>query len=112
MIKINGVEINAKNYFFDGCHKFYFIEGEKAKEHFFNNNWEESDIFPIEQLDKDFWNSCSLRFIDSYNGDTDTFKSVIPQCEKVVTFEINGHEIVEDFENDILTVDGQVKSAA
>jgi len=71
MKRINGIEITATEFFFDGCHKFYLVNDAKAdREKMFGYGWEESDLYPIEELPVIWTCSCGLRFI--YSADLST----------------------------------------
>lgn len=99
MIKINGKEITQKEFLFDGCHKFYLIE-ESDKKVAVDKGYDLStDVFPIEQIAKEFWNSCPLRFIQVFSN----FERIVSQCEDKVVFEINGKTITENFYKDEIT---------
>lgn len=80
-MKIGRYKINAKEFFFDGCHKIYLIETPQDKKEFFNRDWEESDIYPIDQLVEIYRNACPLKFID-----TCSLKTIVPQAVSQVTF--------------------------
>lgn len=77
MITINGEEITAKEFAFDGCHKIYLIntKGDKAqyKEYGYN-------FFPIEDLKECYDNACGLKFISS----ADLKKKFVKQFEKAI----------------------------
>lgn len=65
-MKINGKEITAEKFAFDGCHKIYLIENEndesEAKRCKYN-------LLPVSELKETFKNSCGLRFIRFWNLD-------------------------------------------
>ena len=75
---------NVKQFFYDGCHKFYLVEDEKDKEDMFKNGWSEKDLFNIEVLPLIFNNACPLRFIN-----TCKLKTIVPQGRKLVRFTFN-----------------------
>jgi len=73
---INGHKITAKQFAWDGCHKIYLINTRKDKRIFLEYGY---DLFPIDELEKAYANSCSLRFIE--NGD---LSDVVGQFETAV----------------------------
>ena len=103
MKRINGTEIIATAFAFDGCHKIYLLNDSdaisEAEEY-------EYDIYDIDSLVSAFVNSCPLRFICEWGGD---FKSVVKQaCSKVV---FEGFELDNDlssFEYDINKFDNKI----
>lgn len=88
MMKISNHKIKAKEFFYDGCHKIYLIEDEKDKKDFFNRDWEESDIYPIEQIIEIYMNACPLKFIS-----TCKLKTIVPQAVSQVTFTTDTEKI-------------------
>jgi hypothetical protein len=64
MFKVNGVEITAKQFAYDGCHKIYLINYEEDRE-----SAEECGytVFPIEGLHDAYDSSCGLRFISNWD---------------------------------------------
>lgn len=99
MVKINGIEIKQKSFLFDGCHKIYLLEGDYVDEALKCGYDLDNDIYPIEKIHRVFWNTCPLRFIETFND----FKKIVPQCESVVEFEIDGKKIIENFETNEIT---------
>ena len=87
-MKIGRYKINAKEFFFDGCHKIYLIETPHDKKDFLSNGWEECDIYPIDQLIEIYRNSCPLKFINTCKLET-----IVPQFATQVTFNINKEKI-------------------
>lgn len=87
-MKIGRYNIKAKEFFFDGCHKIYLIETPRDKKEFLSRDWEESDIYPIDQLIEIYRNSCPLKFID-----TCELKTIVPQFATQVTFTTNTEKI-------------------
>lgn len=87
-MKIGRYKTKAKEFFFDGCHKIYLIETPRDKKDFLSNDWEESDIYPIDQLIEIYRNSCPLKFIN-----TCKLKTIVPQGVSQVTFKINKEKI-------------------
>lgn len=80
-MKISRTTIHEKEFAFDGCHKIYLIGNEAERAQAIEYGYK---ILPIEQIERTFWNSCSLRFIETWT----TFKTIVPQCAKQVTFKI------------------------
>jgi hypothetical protein len=64
-MKINGTEVIGDKFFFDGCHKIYIIEDSEDIETMETKNWTEEDIYPIDELEEIYHDSCSLRFISN-----------------------------------------------
>ena len=87
-MKIGKHKIKAKEFFYDGCHKIYLIETPQDKKVFFSRDWEESDIYPIDQLIEIYRSSCPLKFID-----TCKLKTIVPQFATQVTFTTNTEKI-------------------
>ena len=73
-MKINGKEIKAKQFAYDGCHKIYLIEDtddlKEAKDIGY-------DIYNIESLKETYDDSCSLRFINNWK----LTEQIVPQFE-------------------------------
>ena len=94
LLKVNNHKVdNIKEFFFDGCHKIYLIEDEEDKKKFIGeNNYLKEDIYPIEDLEKVFANSCPLRFIN-----TCKLKTIVPQCKKSVKFVYDDKICIEKF---------------
>ena len=88
-MKIGRYKTKAKEFFFDGCHKIYLIETPRDKKDFLSNDWEESDIYPIDQLIEIYRNSCPLKFINTCKLET-----IVPQFATQVTFNINKEKII------------------
>ena len=87
-MRIGKYKTKAKEFFFDGCHKIYLIETPRDKKEFLSRDWEESDIYPIDQLIEIYRNSCPLKFID-----TCELKTIVPQFATQVTFTTNTEKI-------------------
>lgn len=77
---ISGKKINYSHFLFDGCHKFYLAD--KFTEDMRKAGYTENDFHPIDELPYDFFNSCPLRFIQTWED----FKHIVPQCRCHVTF--------------------------
>lgn len=73
-MKINGKEIKAKQFAYDGCHKIYLIEDtddlKEAKDIGY-------DIYDIKLLKETYDDSCSLRFINNWK----LTEQIVPQFE-------------------------------
>ena len=78
---ISGKKTDAKWFAFDGCHKFYLLETQGDYDNCVKE-WGKEYIYPIDDLPKEFYNSCPLRFIQTWG----TYKRFVPQCRKTVTF--------------------------
>ena len=91
MLKINGIEIEAEVFAYDGCHKLYVLNDEDAE-----NEAKECgyDIYSIEYLLEAFVNSCPLRFINEWGGD---FNTIVRQGEENIIFE--GFAIPDDLDS-------------
>lgn len=75
-MKINNIEISAKYFGYDGCHKIYLIETEEQRREAQSSEY---TVLHISKLKKTFENSCGLRFISSW----DLSKSnIVDQCEE------------------------------
>ena len=93
MIKINKTEINAESFAFDGCHKFYILNDQKAKREAKELGY---NICPINSLPETFVRSCPLRFIDEWGGD---FNTIVGQCSDKIVFE--GIDVSFEFSDDL-----------
>ena len=91
-MKINGIEVTATQFAYDGCHKIYLLETEAELKEALEYGYR---IRPIEELEDTFEDSCSLRFI---SGWTPEFKSYVEQFEPAVFTEDD--ESVEPDEED------------
>ena len=79
-MKINGTEITATKFAFDGCHKFYLLNGYSEQKEAEEMGY---SIYPIKDLPEAFWNSCPLRFI----GNWDLSGNIVNQFEEAVEFD-------------------------
>ena len=73
-MKINGKEIKAKQFAYDGCHKIYLIEDTDDLKDAKDIGY---DIYDIELLKETYDDSCSLRFINNWK----LTKQIVPQFE-------------------------------
>lgn len=74
-MKINNIEISAKHFAYDGCHKIYLIETEEQRREAQSSEYE---VLHISKLKKTFENSCGLRFISNWALN----KQYVDQCEE------------------------------
>lgn len=81
MFKINGEEITAQWFAYDGCHKIYLIENMDDME---DAEAEGYSVSPIRYLLECFVYACPLRFIQIWGGD---FRTIVRQAEPVIVFE-------------------------
>ena len=79
-MKINEIEVNAKWFAYDGCHKIYTIKNKRQMKDAENHNY---TIYPIELIENVYQHSCGLKFISSW----DLKKHYVRQFEKAV-FEV------------------------
>lgn len=94
---ISGKKTNAKHFAFDGCHKFYLLESEADFNECLKEWGGDDSIYPISKLPEEFYNSCPLRFIQTWSD----FKSYVPQGRNSVTFRRNdGVKVIIDFKLD------------
>ena len=66
-MKINGIEIKAQYFAYDGCHKIYLIESDEQKNEAEGYGY---TIYPIANIQDAYENSCSLKFISSWDLNT------------------------------------------
>ena len=79
-MKINGKTVTGDRFAFDGCHKIYIIDTpEEAEARRYGY-----EIYPIEDIEQTYEDSCNLKFISSWNDDD--FVSYVRQSEDA-TFE-------------------------
>ena len=91
MKKINGIEIVATAFAYDGCHKIYLLnDGDSIVEA------EDAgfDVYDIGNIISAFVYSCPLRFINEWGGE---YKTIVPQGADEITFE--GFETSEDLDS-------------
>lgn len=75
-MKINGKEITAKAFAFDGCHKIYLVETVEDDETLREYGY---DIYEISGIKQAYEDSCSLRFIQTFGGDDEKYEDIVPQ---------------------------------
>lgn len=73
-MKINGKEIKAKQFAYDGCHKIYLIEDTDDLKDAKDIGY---DIYDIKLLKETYDDSCSLRFINNWK----LTEQIVPQFE-------------------------------
>jgi hypothetical protein len=62
-MKINGLQVTAKKFAFDGCHKIYLIENGDEEAEALSYGYR---ILPIGELPQAYEDSCPLRFISNW----------------------------------------------
>lgn len=77
---INGKQIYAKEFAWDGCHKIYILNSKKDKDQALSCGY---NILPIKDLKETFKNSCPLRFIHDWDFST-TYVSQDDNNKKVI----------------------------
>jgi hypothetical protein len=77
-MKINGLQVTAQTFAFDGCHKIYLLEDGAEEAHARELGY---NIYPIDELRQAYEGSCSLRFISNWPLDNDEFVSYVGQFE-------------------------------
>lgn len=74
-MKINNQEVVGEMFAYDGCHKIYVIEDAEDRRDAIEYGYK---VFPIDELEDAFDNSCELRFIHNWKLD----KAYVPQFEE------------------------------
>ena len=82
-MKINGKEVTAEKFAYEGCHKIYVIDTPEQEAEARDCGYE---IHPIKEIKQAYKGSCSLKFISSWPMNDDDFVSYVAQFEKA-TFE-------------------------
>ena len=77
--KINGNNVDAEQFAFDGCHKIYLLEDEDDVQDALNYGYK---VLDIDELVDTWAITCPLRFIENWK----LTKTYVPQCE-IATFE-------------------------
>lgn len=85
-MRINGIEITAKEFAYDGCHKIYLIESQEERDEAESYGYK---IYPINEIADKFDNSCSLRFIETWTD----YKKIVSQFEECVHIEWDEHKV-------------------
>jgi hypothetical protein len=78
-MKINGKEVTAKKFAFEGCHKIYVIDTPEEEAQALKYGY---NIYPIEEIKEAYEGSCSLKFISNWPMNDDDFVSYVAQFEK------------------------------
>lgn len=73
-LRINGLQITASGFGFDGCHKFYLIESPDDAQMLSDYDYQ---LYLIDSLPQMWAGSCPLRFINS----ADLTTCYVPQFE-------------------------------
>lgn len=76
-MKLNGIELEATRFAYEGCHKIYIIENEEESKEAIDIGY---DLYSIDELEDVFNKSCGLRFINSW----DCEKRYVKQFEEAV----------------------------
>ena len=82
-MKINGKEVTAEKFAYEGCHKIYVIDTPEEEAQALKYGY---NIYPIEEIREAYEGSCSLKFISNWPMNDDDFVSYVAQFEKA-TFE-------------------------
>ena len=78
-MKINGKEVTAEKFAFEGCHKIYIIDTPEEEAQALKYGY---NIYPIEEIREAYEGSCSLKFISNWPLDDNNFVSYVAQFEK------------------------------
>ena len=81
MKKINGIEIVATAFAYDGCHKIYLLNDGDSIVQAEDAGY---DVYDIGNIISAFVYSCPLRFINEWGGE---FNTIVPQGADEITFE-------------------------
>jgi hypothetical protein len=79
-MKINGKEVTAKKFAFEGCHKIYVIDTPEEEAQALKYGY---DIYPIEEIEQAYKDSCSLKFISNWPLTTRTSKE-LPSAKRLL----------------------------
>ena len=82
VMKINGEEITAREFAWDGCHKIYLIDSEESRAELLGYGY---DLYAIHELKKRFNESCGLRFISSGDLSRDYVPQGMPKSQVRIT---------------------------
>lgn len=96
MRMINGIEIKAKKFAYDGCHKIYLIDNMEAEKEAKKYGYK---IYNIKKLVDCYIYSCSLRFISRWD---ENITSIVDQFAEEVVFE--GFDISNDTTSDVYEI--------
>ena len=96
-MKINGKEVTAKKFAFEGCHKIYVIDTPEEEAQALKYGY---DIYPIKEIEQAYKDSCSLKFISNWplnvNDIEGSSKRESPFVSYVAQFEDATFEGVEN----------------
>ena len=77
---INGKEIKGIGFVYDGCHKIFVVENDDLQDIY--EKWGENEtIYPLEEIEQKYNESCSLRFVYSWKVDDEHFVKYVSQFE-------------------------------
>lgn len=93
MRMINGIEIKAEKFAYDGCHKIYLIDNAEAEKEAKKYDYK---VYDIKDLIECYVYSCSLRFIECWD---ENFTSIVEQFAEEVIFD--EFDIPEDICSDV-----------
>ena len=77
-MKINGKEVTAEKFAYEGCHKIYVIDTPEEEAQALKYGY---NIYPIEEIKEAYEGSCSLKFISNWPLDDNNFVSYVAQFE-------------------------------
>ena len=63
-MKLNGIELEATRFAYEGCHKIYIIKDEEEASEALSMGY---NLYSIDELEEVFEESCGLRFISSWD---------------------------------------------
>lgn len=87
-MKINNIEVTAKEFAYNGCHKFYILEDEKDKQEAKSDGYM---ISPIDLITIYYITSCPLRYINNWK----LTKTYVKQCATVMFEDKNSFVMVK-----------------
>ena len=64
-LRINGEDIPATHFAYDGCHKIYLIFTDADRREMEGCGYDASSIYPVSELPTVWEQTCFLRFINS-----------------------------------------------
>lgn len=92
LLKVGNKSVaHALGFGYDGCHKIYVAETESEKADLESLGYK---IYPMIELEKQFVESCPLRFISWANLQK---PCIVPQCARRVTFTYTTNKSVARF---------------
>ena len=75
-MKVNGINITAREFAYDGCHKIYLLDSRGEVQDAMDCGY---GVLPIEELRDTYESSCGLRFINTWSLD-----SIVQQGDEAV----------------------------